>query len=297
MEARHRMWWQKKRKLLKSVGIFIAYLLGTLLVVGIIVGIIGGYLGGWNWVGVNNSLGPILKPNQQYWPAKTLWDWMQLLLVPIILAIGGYWLNKIQRKREEKATQQRDKTAQNIAQENQYESILQGYLENMSELIIMHSLRKPARDDDVREIAQVRTLTGLPRLGRKRKRNVLQFLHQSKFLLRDGNPIIDLSFADLREADLIKISLSEAELHKVDLSKATLYAANLPKVDLSEATLAKVDLRKADLSEGQLTLAKLTKAELTMANLRKATLHIDTHSCTQCRNLFLALSLRSRPTY
>src|SRR6266508_2060924 len=26
--------------------------------------------------------------------AKTLWDWAQLLLVPLVLAVGGYWLNQ-----------------------------------------------------------------------------------------------------------------------------------------------------------------------------------------------------------
>jgi hypothetical protein len=29
-------------------------------------------------------------------PSKTLWDWMDLLIVPVVLAIGGYYLNSSQ---------------------------------------------------------------------------------------------------------------------------------------------------------------------------------------------------------
>src|SRR3712207_1577355 len=33
---------------------------------------------------------------------KTLWDWADLLIVPAVLAIGGYWFNAQQREREQK---------------------------------------------------------------------------------------------------------------------------------------------------------------------------------------------------
>jgi hypothetical protein len=34
--------------------------------------------------------------------AKTLWDWEQLLIVPLALAIGAFLLNRAQRLREER---------------------------------------------------------------------------------------------------------------------------------------------------------------------------------------------------
>lgn len=33
----------------------------------------------------------------------TLWDWLELLIVPAALAIGGFWLNRAQREREREA--------------------------------------------------------------------------------------------------------------------------------------------------------------------------------------------------
>lgn len=33
-------------------------------------------------------------------PRKTLWDFLELLIVPVILAVGGYWLNQSGNQRE-----------------------------------------------------------------------------------------------------------------------------------------------------------------------------------------------------
>src|SRR6266480_3014090 len=48
---------------------------------------------------------------------KTLWDWLQLLVVPILLAIGGFWLNQIQKSREERTREQCDKIEREAAEQ------------------------------------------------------------------------------------------------------------------------------------------------------------------------------------
>src|SRR5436305_9808740 len=66
---------------------------------------------GWDWTGFNGgydqitvtSPSPGITTTTVKPPSKTLWDWLQLLIVPIILAVGGFWLNQIQKDREEKA--------------------------------------------------------------------------------------------------------------------------------------------------------------------------------------------------
>jgi hypothetical protein len=40
-------------------------------------------------------------------PAKTLRDWMQLLVVPFALAAGAYWLNRVQSERERRAQERK----------------------------------------------------------------------------------------------------------------------------------------------------------------------------------------------
>ena len=82
MRTQLRSWWQRARKSLSVVGIVVAVALAVV----VIVAIIGGYLFHGDWTGLSK---------------KTLWDWLQLLVVPVMLAIGGFWLNQIQKSREE----------------------------------------------------------------------------------------------------------------------------------------------------------------------------------------------------
>jgi ABC-type nickel/cobalt efflux system permease component RcnA len=103
---------------------------------------------------------------------KTLWDWMQILLVPLMLAIGGFWFSQVQKSRDERAaaqrdktereaTAQRDKTEREIAADNQHEAALQAYLDKMSELLLKEKLRDSAEEDEIRKIARVWTLAVL----------------------------------------------------------------------------------------------------------------------------------------
>jgi hypothetical protein len=55
---------------------------------------------GWGWTGFNSKVGPQLVNNEQYRPAKTLWDWLQLLIIPASIAAGTFWLDS-RRKRAE----------------------------------------------------------------------------------------------------------------------------------------------------------------------------------------------------
>ncbi len=59
--------------------------------------------GRWpEWTGFGEYIGPVVLPNQTFQRAKTLWDWMQLLIVPAVIAIGAFLLNESARQREMK---------------------------------------------------------------------------------------------------------------------------------------------------------------------------------------------------
>ena len=81
---------------------------------------------------------------------------------------------------------------------------------------------------------------------------------------------LDLSGANLREADLEGTNLSGANLHATDLYEADLRKANLKGADLYEADLTGADLYKADLTRANLRGADLYEADLTATNLRGA---------------------------
>ncbi len=81
MGVRPRSWWQIVRKSLAVVGIIVACVLGITLIVVI-------------------ALAYIFNVNLPGLHGKTLWDWLQLLIIPVALAIGGYWFTIAQRKSE-----------------------------------------------------------------------------------------------------------------------------------------------------------------------------------------------------
>jgi hypothetical protein len=275
MGARFRSWWQRIKKHRVAIGV-----VAIVLVVAITLIIVGYW---FDWAGFNGynkitvahtisgtNAGTVIR-TEEYQSGRTLWDWMQLLIIPVVLAVGGYVINLTISRGEQEATKQRAKTEQEIASDNQREMALQDYIDKMSELLLDkdHPLRESASEDEVRKIARVRTLTMLTRLDNERKKSVLQFLHESGLIETDKH-IIDLRGANLRGADLYGANLSDADLRGADLYGADLYRADLRGADLSEAILGRVNLSGANLGGVNLGGADLGGANLSGVNLSEA---------------------------
>jgi len=223
--------------------------------IALIVGIIGGYLYHWVWTGITT---------------KTLWDWLNLLgvlAIPVVVGFGAAWFTTKQTQASEAANKRQHDTELEISTDNQREAALQAYIDNISELLLDKNLRESAENNEVRNIARVRTLTVLSRLDDVRKRTVLQFLHESG-LIAKGKSIIDLHGADFRQADLGGAGL----LSSSSLDYSHLEGANLSFADLRGADLRGADLGRANLEGTQLCLAHLEGAWLLSANLRGADL-------------------------
>jgi uncharacterized protein YjbI with pentapeptide repeats len=193
---------------------------------------------------------------------KTLWNWLQLLIVPVVLALGGYLFTRSENRRNHE-----------IADESRQDNMLQAYLDQMSQLLTdkEHPLRTAPQDDDVSVVARARTITVLPRLDGGRKGSVVRFLHESGLLAKD-QVVLDLKGADLRKADLRKADLREADLRRADLSRADLRGADLSEAVLFRTHLIGADLREAILIGTHLSWATLRQADLRGADLREANL-------------------------
>jgi uncharacterized protein YjbI with pentapeptide repeats len=160
--------------------------------------------------------------------------------------------------------------------DNQREAALQAYIDHMSKLLLAQNLRHSLENEEVRKIARGRTLTVLRRLDAERKGSVLQFLHESTLLGKEGR-IIDLTGADLSRAHLSRADLSGANLSHANLSRANLSGADLSEAILSEAILSGTNLSRTilsgtNLSEAYLMRANLRGADLIGANLNEADL-------------------------
>lgn len=242
MAERLRVWWQRIKMPLEVSIITICFIGLVVLIIIITLG----YINNWAWAGLGS--------NAPSFHGKTLWDWLQLLIIPAVLAVGGYVFNLTVSRNERDAVTKRDQTERDIAQDNQREAAFQEYIDKMSELLLDRKLRESAEDDEVRKIARVRTLTVLSRLDRQHKRRVLQFLYESFLIVKDMC-IIDLIGANFSNADL---------------SQGVLFHANLNGANMRETDLRETDLLGADLTNANLSFANLCGANVTQEELNKA---------------------------
>lgn len=202
--------------------------------------------------------------------AKTLWDWLGVLAIPAAVGGGTLWFTVKQA--------QVNNTGNT---DNQREAALQEYIDKMSELLLVNNLRKSEENEEVRNIARVRTLAVLRQLDPPRKTNVLQFLVEAG-LVEKGRSVVNLrgarlDFADLDYVPLFQIDLNFAilncaRLNRTDLSGASLCGTYLVRSNLQEADLSNAILKKASLDYANLKHAKLSRVCLSEASLRGAKL-------------------------
>jgi uncharacterized protein YjbI with pentapeptide repeats len=183
---------------------------------------------------------------------------MELLIIPLVLAIGAYYLNRSERKVERE-----------IATDRQQEAALQAYLDRMTDLLLEKDLRKAVHPEtlleaewrnskfpELQSIAKTLTFTVLRSLDKRRKGQVIQFLYEADLIGR-ANKVVDLRSA----------SLDGADLHRADLQGADLSYADLRYANLSDAILLGAELREANLAGANMFHTTLRGADLQSANL------------------------------
>jgi uncharacterized protein YjbI with pentapeptide repeats len=213
----------------------------------------------YQWTGFGESV-QSKQDSQEIQPRKTLWDWLQLFIVPLALAAIGLWFSAQQDTRQQQLEEQR---AQNAA--------LQAYLDQMSQLMLQGGLRSSDKDSEVRTLARARTQTVLGQLDSDRKASVVQFLYEAS-LINGEDPVLNLSGVGLRGANLSQLDLSGANLSGAVLREADLHDTNLSDADLSVAEMNNANLSDATMSGANMSGAKLKYASLSRAVLNKADL-------------------------
>jgi len=192
-------------------------------------------------------------------PGKTLWDWLQLLIVPAILVGLTFAWSASQTRGDNRRA---DRQTQDAA--------LNDYLKQMSDLILTGHLRPNDKyAEDAGEVARAITLTTLRRLDGARKGEVVRFLSEAKLIT--GTPVVSLNSADLTGAWVTSL-LTDADLQYAILTRAHLKNAVLENADLQYAALTRADLENAVLENANLTGAQLENANVAGANLKGANL-------------------------
>jgi hypothetical protein len=130
-----------------------------------------------DWTGFGPYSGTLQEENR----GKTLWDWMQILIIPLMLAVVAYFFSANQRKTEleiakrdregerDNAQKNREKDIE-LADDRLREEALQSYLDRMGKLILKHDLlgTTEALEAKSRKIACVQTVTTLRKVDVER---------------------------------------------------------------------------------------------------------------------------------
>jgi hypothetical protein len=90
--------------------------------------VFGGYYFEWKWTG---------------FPKRTPWDWVDLLIVPLVLALGGYLFNRSENRATRVAAKQRAR-----------DEALQAYLDQMGQMLLdkERPLRRSKGGDEERTL-------------------------------------------------------------------------------------------------------------------------------------------------
>jgi len=209
------------------------------------------------------------ESTSQIQPAKKLWDWMQLLIIPLVLAVAAFLFNRSERMSANKLADRREREAYQIERRRTQDTTLQNYLDEMAEFLLYRNtttgnLLRMEPEDGVKSILRARTLAALDglvdpdgdnpdklqsfsrRKSLDRKRSLLQFLFESGLIEKD-TPIVGLQDANLREAYLREVVIRDANLEGSDLGYADLLYANFSGNKLSKANMGFAYLRGANL--------------------------------------------------
>src|SRR5579864_8261349 len=106
MPARFRSWWQQKkahRVTIQFIAIFLAIAI-ALIIVGF--NIDGTGFNGYYVTTISKTTSGVAPPTNTtttvYQQGKTLWDWLQLLIIPLALAVIAFLFNRSERKNEQR---------------------------------------------------------------------------------------------------------------------------------------------------------------------------------------------------
>jgi hypothetical protein len=114
----------------------------------------------YQWTGLGEAELP-KQENVEFRHKKTLWDWLQLLIVPIVLSLITVVFTWQQDARQQNIEDQRAKSEQELEEERGQDAALQAYLDQMSTLMLNRNLLETNQSDAAYTLAQARTSTAI----------------------------------------------------------------------------------------------------------------------------------------
>lgn len=192
-------------------------------------------------------------------PSKTLWDWLELILIPFFIALTGWLISWNNQKRSlEKETIQ-----------NQ-QNLLKEYLNSIKELLLEKKLRDSEKKSEVRSVARALTLNFFRNSDSERKGIVLQFLFESDLITI--NPIINLLGVKLNRTNLDRIRLKNVQIKGSSFRGSSFQNSNLIQCDFRTTNFSACNLSNSNLDGTNFTYCDMVGVIIRNVDLRKTIL-------------------------
>jgi uncharacterized protein YjbI with pentapeptide repeats len=218
---------------------------------------------------------------------KSFWDWLQLLIVPLMLALGAFYLNSAADFRDYQ-----------IAQERKQQEILTDYFSKMQGLIVETkkiketSGYKESNSEErllleFRPTAQALTLSVLEQLDGERKGKVIIYLAESQLITVDNNepypqPEIKLDGANLKgmvlndvdqvvkNGNKLRVIINKSDMTDSRFKRIGLLAnSDLKGSNFSNSILTSVDFTNANMPQAKFIKGKINNVSFTDTNLKE----------------------------
>ena len=198
----------------------------------------------------------------------SVWEWIRVSFNATVIGLISVFLREFLKNQENRRKKKDEEIAKEarlqekaIREEHLNYEKLKDYLDKMTEVLLRKDTLDEETDQLLKAVVRARTIVVLQELDGKTRGPVIRFLADCNVI-----KFLDLSKADLEEANLKEVNLTSACLRKANFQRANLQYvefnnANLEYADLTEANLSGADLLGANLRHVRgLTLEQIQAA-------------------------------------
>src|SRR4051812_23693032 len=114
------------------------------------------------------------RSDEDFRASKTAWDWLELVAVPLMLALVAFGFATWQSSRDSHREDRQAQRDRELARAARLDDVLQAYLDGISKLVLNDGLL--LSDENAITVARTQTLVVLQRLDGERRGNVVRSL-------------------------------------------------------------------------------------------------------------------------
>lgn len=236
------------------------------------------------WTGFGKSI-----KDEKIEPAKTLFDWLDLLIIPLSIGLLGWLYKEAEKSKTQRSEEERSRNES-----------LNSFFNIITDLLQKNDL-SGSPSNQTKAMAKTRINMTLSQLDGGRKGQLLQFLYESDLI--DVSPKLKLLGANFNDSILDQIVLGSSEIRGAFFKNALIKNANLNGIILNSCNLENVDLSgslvdNSDFAYTNLKNSKMKNMDLTTVNfegvdLTNADLRGSTIKQTQLDSIFNKKGIRT----